>query len=454
MFEITQGMVGQKYVQSYTEDPVVNDRWFTLVDVDAGTDSIVYSNPITITQDMVGKWLGIHFKFTTVGTFTFSNIQVEQGSSHTSFAPYENLCPISGWDKVELNHAGKNLFDSTGLSMISCYGINGDAMIRRGKRLDLPPGDYVFSSTNLNGLSAYIYTNICNADGSFYRFDYAIGGQTATVPRPYTLTEGQYFLVYDAQAKLESDVNKFEYYSIQIEKGSTASLYEPYTADPIINITFPDELGTVYGAQLDVLNGLLRVTQIQLIPAKADFRKNSDWQFYFLPNSQIGVGKDLPCMCNRLRAWDGVESLYKHNYYCFQNSGGAIRVNAADSFSTADDAYDAIGEMEFVCTLATPIEIQLTPEQVNSFLGFNNIWADTGDTHAIYRADIGLYIQKLTGSTEEDMTANVNIDSGKYFLVGNTLYLSTSAIAAGEQIIPGTNCTLTNLAAALNALNS
>jgi hypothetical protein len=52
------------------------------------------------------------------------------------------------------------------------------------------------------------------------------------------------------------------------------------------------------------------------------------------------------------------------------------------------------------------------------------------------------------------MIADANIANGKYFVVNNQLYLSTAAIAAGASIVPGTNCTATNLAEALNALST
>ena len=39
-------------------------------------------------------------------------------------------------------------------------------------------------------------------------------------------------------------------------------------------------------------------------------------------------------------------------------------------------------------------------------------------------------------------------------MVGNRLFLATAAIAAGAALTVGTNCTETNLAAALNAINS
>lgn len=55
---------------------------------------------------------------------------------------------------------------------------------------------------------------------------------------------------------------------------------------------------------------------------------------------------------------------------------------------------------------------------------------------------------------DANMVADANITSGSYFMVGNSLYLATANIASGATIVPGVNCTRTNLAAALNAINS
>lgn len=91
---------------------------------------------------------------------------------------------------------------------------------------------------------------------------------------------------------------------------------------------------------------------------------------------------------------------------------------------------------------------------LSTYLGTNNIWIDCGSiSECDYPADTKLYIDGLT-APDEDMIANANIESGKYFVVNNQLYLSTAAIAAGASIVPGTNCTATNLAEALNALNT
>ena len=113
-----------------------------------------------------------------------------------------------------------------------------------------------------------------------------------------------------------------------------------------------------------------------------------------------------------------------------------------------------VSGIKLVYKLATNQTYQLDPVTVTTLLGQNNIWADCGPSTVEYPCDTKLYIERLTAPEEDDMIANQNIASGVYFMVGNNLYLSTAAILAGDPIKPGTNCTLTNLAAALNALNS
>lgn len=69
-----------------------------------------------------------------------------------------------------------------------------------------------------------------------------------------------------------------------------------------------------------------------------------------------------------------------------------------------------------------------------------------------YPVNVFDYIDELT-KPDNNFIADANIQSGKYFSVGNGLYISTQAIAQGETIIPGTNCTAVSLADALNAIN-
>ena len=143
------------------------------------------------------------------------------------------------------------------------------------------------------------------------------------------------------------------------------------------------------------------------------------------------------------------------------NSGTRQVDWVSNTFTTLEDFHNYIVEQNqagtpvtLVCELGTSQTYQLTPQEVSTLLGLNNIWADCGDTTVDYRADTKLYIENLTAPSEDDMIANTNIPNATYFMVGNTLYLSTTTIPAGDVINPGTNCTQMNLASALNALNS
>ena len=67
-----------------------------------------------------------------------------------------------------------------------------------------------------------------------------------------------------------------------------------------------------------------------------------------------------------------------------------------DSRYTDPTAFkSAMNGVKLVYILATPTTVQLTPTEVKSLLGDNNIWSDTGDVVAEYRADTTLVINKI-----------------------------------------------------------
>ncbi len=237
-------------------------------------------------------------------------------------------------------------------------------------------------------------------------------------------------------------------------------------------ISFPTEAGTVYGGTLDVTTGTLTVTHASdALTGSENIAESSTNGFmmigdafnefmykYAIPSTQP---YPIP-ICSHYKgvAYQVSSGLPVGVCDCFTGTQGHT-IGFKTSFDTPQEfaeylaAQNANGTpVRFVLPLRTPRTYQLTPQEVATLLGTNSIWADTGDSTVDYRADPTLYIQKLTGSTEEDLIANKAIASGKYFLVGNRLFLSTTAIAAGAMLTPGTNCTETNLAAALNAINS
>ena len=58
------------------------------------------------------------------------------------------------------------------------------------------------------------------------------------------------------------------------------------------------------------------------------------------------------------------------------------------------ELYAAGTPLEVVYELETPYTIQLTPQQLSTLKGINNVWSDCGDTTLSYVADTKMYIDK------------------------------------------------------------
>ena len=125
-----------------------------------------------------------------------------------------------------------------------------------------------------------------------------------------------------------------------------------------------------------------------------------------------------------------------------------------DRFTDVASFVASLSDLEIIAERYTPIEYTLTANEMDTLYGQNNIWCDTGYVTVTAPKDTKLYIEKLTQPEEDDMTANANIAANTFFMIGNTLYFSTAAIAQGATIIPGTNCNVVSLADALNQLNT
>ena len=238
-------------------------------------------------------------------------------------------------------------------------------------------------------------------------------------------------------------------------------------ADMTNPTTITIDLGqTVYGAKLYPLEGKLVVDRAKYIESgQANWIGGSTgnaWRWFAdvlnplatIPTSQSGLSK---AMSDKFKAtytvWSDPQTTVG---FLPRGTRLWIRFGADTELTTAQKVKEwfTANPTEFVYELAEPLTIQLTPQQVNSLLGVNNIWADTGDTSCEYRADTKLYIERLTAPDSADMIADANITSGKYFMVGNSLYKATANIASGGQITVGTNCIRKSLSEALNEINA
>ena len=225
----------------------------------------------------------------------------------------------------------------------------------------------------------------------------------------------------------------------------------------VISITFPTEAGTVYGGTLDVTNGVLTVDRamVTVSTSTGTLRNNGQSSIttraFFTPNLAKLPGM-TDFISDRFAIISSADAVGK---MAGRTTAGAVEFYlpvSVPNTAAGVQSWFAENATQLVYPLANPVTYQLAPQEVTTLLGNNTIYADTGDVTVIYRADPTLFASK--GQTEDDMTADAAIASGAYFQIGNTLYKATAAIATGETIVPGTNCTVTNIAEALNLLNA
>lgn len=230
----------------------------------------------------------------------------------------------------------------------------------------------------------------------------------------------------------------------------TDPTFEPYQCD-----TYTVDLdGTVYSGKLDVTKGELVIdSQYTPLPTiRGTGLYNGVRRFYSYNDVCYGI-----LACDSLIVSDEYE--YKKVGYISapqDDHNIVVTPSWAQEVTTVAEFNELLAShpINLVSKLATPITYTLTPTEIRTLLGKNNVWNDCGDTDVEYRADTALYIKKLTGSTEDDMVADANIVSGQYFMVGNTLYKATANIASGGAITPNVNCTRKSLPEALNEINA
>lgn len=154
----------------------------------------------------------------------------------------------------------------------------------------------------------------------------------------------------------------------------------------VYSITFPSEVGTVYGGTLDVTTGVLMVDRTMVDLGTLTFAPydsiNKRW------NTTIATMKSTNERSDKLWSdrWKALITAHTGN------EGVMFSYLNIAYFYTQDSNNTPTGQLCY--ELATPITITLTPQEIKTLLGNNNIWADAGESAVIYRADTTLYINR------------------------------------------------------------
>ena len=299
------------------------------------------------------------------------NIQIEAGSEATDYAPYSNICPISGW-------TGCNVYDD------SKYG----GLVDWNQIIDIP-------STNktVQGNGANI---IDNRDGTYTVYTSATGvtSQTASNLISFSYQANHVYLIHGVPESITDTNTAFLYSSaiggisgqgkiIRLTGTSSNALQIIVKKDSIItdHLTFRPmihDLTDIYGAGNEPTTvaefeeryykdyypynagQLMTVGQVNGEPYRA---VNVDWT----DTAGTVYGGSLDVASGVLTAkWANIASYNGETLSGRWLSDRDVYVAGTTPTTGAQVCYE----------LATPITYTLTPTQIKSLRGKNNVWTD------------------------------------------------------------------------------
>ena len=297
-------------------------------------------------------------------TETYVKPQLEKGDTATTYEPYHGeIIPV--W------MGGKNLLDPDAISEIV---INSNNDKRYGITVT-KAGTYTLSCTS-KPTNHYFYVKVKASDGT-----YGTGEMiNATTPRTKTIVSGETLLVYNAgtgYTKAQQSALIIDSQTM-LEAGQTRTTFEP--------------VHYIYGGELNLTTGVLTVTHGYVdLGSLAWTRLLVSDSFYVFYSDTIDNRKisttTITMMCSKYKVVTGIRTALTTDLQLTEYNGSNTRIAVRDdSYTDSDSFKTAVTGIQLVYELATPTTIQLTPEEVRSFLGINNLWANTGDSEVTYFA--------------------------------------------------------------------
>ena len=299
------------------------------------------------------------------------NIPVTQTGSGTP-AP-TNIRDFVGVSGANVSRTGKNLYYSADIE---------NETTRVSREVNLPIGTYTLSANVVSDDTDYDDCMIYDGTNAV-KLGYIERGSgkslTFTTDKPI---KRLYF--YASRTSIQGVI--FSFTNIQIELGSTATPYEPYTGN-----TYTISFGqTVYSAILNVLTGKLSIThELKTIDDNSDIIMSTTGTGIFILDDFFEIEEDTESINSNLyqRAENrsSVTGVINNNpdySFCCKLGTNADRIMIKDTrFTTIEDykTWLSTNPVKIAVKLATPIEIQLTPTVINTLIGENVIFADVAN---------------------------------------------------------------------------
>lgn len=308
-----------------------------------------------------------------------------------------NIRPIEGWTEANLFGCGKNLFSNIGLIQIDgkILNDNGDEVNATNSAYTEPLTDvkpnttYILSgdlsewgSGTAGGYRVYFY----DRNGNFISRSANLKTTSGAVISPFTTPSDCVKIAYQYQRV--NNYPKFD--TIQLEVGTTATTYEPYTQGANNTISLG---GTYYGFTVDVERGVLRSDGVLMTLDGTNenwtLSGSGDSRFFRLNLieggyvTQEGLCDQFVRTAIRTDNTDvGFNVALSQDYYHLRFRPNGISTMSIDDWKT----MLANQPVHVIIYKSEPLEIPITPQTVALLAGANTLWCDGDEVSVTYKA--------------------------------------------------------------------
>ena len=364
---------GNFYVTSVIDDRVIINNY-------THTQNKTYPSRSCVEIRVCGMSFTLSEFMATPIDITDRTYEQYNGSQYTIVFPTlgKNMLDITKTSKLNPGATGSNITIANGVISIDAVATSSRTYVVFSQMF--PAGTYTIKALNSGAVKIPALLSSTETSGSTYNTYYSMYVKSLTNENTltFTLTEPSTLgLVLPNNTVGEPGT----LYNIQLESGSSATTYEPYT-------------NTVYGGSLDLTTGVLTVTQTAYTLTGSEAMAIGSY------SGTGGVRINSPCM-------DSINTAYNDAFsneavkeasvpsaitrLGFRIGGGSSKLaifvpdGLVEGETTAEKFKTWLsGNPMMICSkLAEPLTYQLTPQQIKSFIGRNNIFADTNENTTV-----------------------------------------------------------------------
>ena len=380
-----------------------------------------YGGVIRLVFSETGNYSGDVATFSVDTVYPLLNATVEftpiQDTS--SGAPsVSNVLPITGTDSVKVYRAGKNIlvhpyfradtYTHKGITYTVVKDDDGNVSYVSASGTATASSYYYFDSwgghkTPLNNFigKTVIISGSPDNSGTYINVQYRKPDTTTNISIARDTGSGKSFTVptdlddwniYIAVTK-DTVLDDERYYPMLRMESDSDSTYEPYKGETY-DYDF-SSIGTVYGGKLDLISGVLTVTQKSItVDGSEDWNEISTRDSIFCiiekdmslapVHSSINPTNNIGYISTTYKYNDMEASVTSYSFRSNENGQWRLYVSTGATTLQAFKADLAAHPLQIIYTLATPLVYHLPPSNIETFVGSNNVWSDAGNINVGY----------------------------------------------------------------------